>query len=166
MFPFATDAPLIDAEIVVRRPTYGGAPACEAKSCPACATASLARTAPHRRPPFDPFAITGIEQAQTKQNSSTVSKTSALTSNYHNPDYTVLVGRLECDSQSSVWRLRYCDANAVDLFGGSVTFAGAGNLLQGYHQGELVLVVGEIANLEKAETSPAYRVRHIWPIQD
>jgi hypothetical protein len=65
-----------------------------------------------------------------------------------------------------MWRLRYADADAVDLFGGSVTLAEAGSVLQGYNRGEMVIVVGEIANLEKADNSPAYRVRHIWPIKD
>jgi len=87
------------------------------------------------------------------------------TSYYHNDDYTMLVGELHYNPRTDTWRLRYATVDVVDLFGGSVTLADAGSMLQGYKSGQMVLVEGHLAELDASGKSPAYQVRHVWQVK-
>lgn len=78
-------------------------------------------------------------------------------------DYTSLKGRLEFSETSKVWKLRYIPLDGeTDNYGGSVVLDND-NALQGFQEGELVRVTGEIVTGMPMEEgfAPWYRVSEI-----
>ena len=117
------------------------------------------------RAPFNPLAITDSGGPVVASHQPAQLPSSMPTSYYHNDDYTMLVGELHYNPRTDTWRLRYATVDVVDLFGGSVTLADAGSMLQGYKSGQMVLVEGHLAELDASGKSPAYQVRHVWQVK-
>jgi hypothetical protein len=87
-------------------------------------------------------------------------------SQYHSPDYSILVGELSYNTRLGTWRLRYAAADEEDRYGGSVTLDAVGRQMQDYQHGQRVRVEGALVDPESRGVSPAYRVRELRPHQD
>jgi hypothetical protein len=136
-------------------------------SCGPCeAAAAAAKLIPlvpiaQTKPNFNPFAITenGQQVVAAKQSPTVPNKY------YHNDNYSMLAGELHYNPRTDTWRLRYATVDIVDVFGGSVTLSNAANRMQGYQSGQMVLIEGEVAEMDATSVSPSYKIRHVWPVK-
>lgn len=78
----------------------------------------------------------------------------------HNDDYTEIVGEIQYLHTRDCWRLRYASVDEEDKYGGSVTLTETGGMSR-FKSGQMVRVIGMMANPESREASPEYRVRSI-----
>jgi hypothetical protein len=85
---------------------------------------------------------------------------------HHSPDYTALVGELNFNTRSGMWRLRYAPVDEEDRYGGCVTLDSGSRMMQGFKNGQRVRVDGMLSDPDSREISPDYRVRDIFPLAD
>ena len=78
----------------------------------------------------------------------------------HARDYRWLIGELQYVQVRDVWCLRYAAADEDDPYGGRVTLLDPGEMTN-YRNGQIVRVHGELANPDRREPSPSYRVRSL-----
>jgi len=81
----------------------------------------------------------------------------------HAQDYSSITGELKHYEISNVWRLRYSESDEHDRYNGSVTLMGAGSLSK-FKDGQVVHVMGHLADAESSAPNPVYVVDSIQPV--
>ncbi len=83
----------------------------------------------------------------------------------HDKDYHWLQGTLERHYRG-YYCIRYCDPSVEDVNGGKVRLLES-NLLEGFQEGDIIGVEGEVMpnSTDSFHTNPRFRIRDIWLVR-